>query len=121
MMSYFTDRNQRDWDDWLYVLLAYRCTPHSATGESPFFLLHGQDPLLPFNDMENHEGLLLRLQTSFEVVQNSLQANPERAEFYFNKHAKGIDFFIGDRVFLKNEQIPRGLNRKFYRKWLGPY
>ena len=37
-----------DWDTLLDpVLFAYRTTPHSSTGESPFYLIYGRDACIP--------------------------------------------------------------------------
>ena len=48
MLSKSVKRNGRDWDQHIsYVLFAYRTSPQSSTGESPFFLLYGRDPQLP--------------------------------------------------------------------------
>ncbi|KAK3000990.1 hypothetical protein RJ639_022170 [Escallonia herrerae] len=55
------------------VLLAYRTTPHSVIGETPFFLCYGTEALLPieigvptiralhFNKVNNEDGLLANL------------------------------------------------------------
>ena len=29
------------------IIYAYRCCPHTSTGESPYTLVHGTDPVLP--------------------------------------------------------------------------
>jgi hypothetical protein len=42
------NKKQNDWDTQLPALLfAYRTSVHSTTGETPFFLNHGRDPVLP--------------------------------------------------------------------------
>lgn len=48
MLSKTAQANGKDWDRRLpYVLFAYRSSPQSSTGESPFHLLYGRDPQLP--------------------------------------------------------------------------
>ena len=33
------------------ILFAYRCFPHTSTGESPYTLVHGRDPVLPLHKL----------------------------------------------------------------------
>ena len=41
-----------DWDQVLgQILMAYRCCPHTSTGESPFFLVYNRDPVLPIHKL----------------------------------------------------------------------
>ena len=52
MLSKKVLRSSKDWDVQLtYVLFAYRASPQQSTGESPFFLLYGRDPVLPSEKM----------------------------------------------------------------------
>ena len=40
--------NETDWDHLAHiVVIAYNTFPHTTTGESPFFLMHGCDAYLP--------------------------------------------------------------------------
>ena len=40
------------WDQVLpQILFAYRCCPHTSTGEPPYTLVHGRDPVLPINEL----------------------------------------------------------------------
>ncbi|KAG8229166.1 hypothetical protein J437_LFUL009883 [Ladona fulva] len=86
ILSHFVDTKQRDWDDWLpFAISAYRSAPHSATGESPYFLMHGRDMELPFDDIteplrvnyatdsNNTAELRARLNIAFGEVRNRLQ------------------------------------------------
>lgn len=50
---------KRDWSSCLpQVLYAYNTTPHQATGESPFFLMFGQEPRLPVDVLLEFRTLL---------------------------------------------------------------
>ena len=47
MLAKVVTQKGRYWDKLLGpVLLAYRTTPHSSTGEAPFYLVHGRDARL---------------------------------------------------------------------------
>ena len=42
------------WDQVLdQILFAYRCCPHTSTGEAPYTLLYNRDPLLPVQKLIN--------------------------------------------------------------------
>ena len=44
--------DKQGWDQVLsQILMAYRCCPHTSTGESPFFLLYNRDPVLPVHKL----------------------------------------------------------------------
>ena len=46
---------QEDKEAWdqvlLQILFAYRCCPHTSTGESPYTLVHGGNPVLPIHKL----------------------------------------------------------------------
>jgi hypothetical protein len=44
----YVDLHQTDWPEWLDLAeFAYNITTNRTTGETPFFLAHGFDPLIP--------------------------------------------------------------------------
>jgi len=47
-LFHYVNKSHTDWDLKLpYFLWAYCVTPHSTTGYSPFFLLHGREMVTP--------------------------------------------------------------------------
>lgn len=47
-LSHFVNKEQNGWDEWLdFALMAYRTTPHTVTGYSPYYLIHGREANLP--------------------------------------------------------------------------
>ena len=54
------------------VLFAYRCCPHTSTGESPYTLVHGRDPVLPIHK-------LIKVTTPYqgESSLGNILSNPE--------------------------------------------
>ncbi|KAJ4441307.1 hypothetical protein ANN_11161 [Periplaneta americana] len=91
MMSHFVRKDQRDWDKWIAIVqMAYRSTPHSVTGYSPFFLLYGREMPLPFPvdispkfpresiDSDPVVGLAKKLETAYKVVRDRLSRVRQR-------------------------------------------
>jgi len=56
-LSHYVNSANTNWDILVpFYPMSHRATPHSTTGFSPFFLLHGREMILP-----NHEGLKARV------------------------------------------------------------
>ena len=54
MLAKSVQQGGKDWDLRLpYVLFAYRSSPQTSTGESPFYLLYGRDSHLPSDSVLN--------------------------------------------------------------------
>ena len=53
--------DKETWDQVLsQILFAYRCCPHTSTGESPYTFIHGRDPVL-------HIHKLIKVTTTIKV------------------------------------------------------
>jgi len=65
--------------------------------------------------------LLARLQITYEQVHQHQDKALEKSKVQFDKRAADSNFSLGDVVYMKNYALKQGINRKFQRKFLGPY
>ena len=127
--------NQRDWDQWLQkVLFAYRTSLHETTGFTPFHLVFGRTPNLPVDIMLGRiegeviqgyplyvQGLHSKLKSAFEQTRKKITTSHERRKELYDKGSQGVEFKVGDRVWLYTPAIKAGKTRKLSSLWRGPY
>ena len=135
MLSKKVVRNGKDWDIQLpYVLFAYRASAQDSTGESPFFLLYGRDPVLPTREMleSPHERantdaddymreITLRMSTAWKTAQARIKEAQKKQKCQHDKKAKDPRVFEGDRVFVYSPAERSSKAYKFSRPFKGPY
>ena len=52
MLAKFINEKQNDWDMYIpSMLMAYRTSVNESTGHTPFYLVHGRDPVLPLDTL----------------------------------------------------------------------
>ena len=123
-----------DWDRQLpFVLYAYNTTPHDSTGESPFFILHGTDPVFPFVPEMNQNipyylfdlddfrcELMMGLYEIRKNVLSNLKNAQERMKRYWDarNHAKADVFKEGDRVLVF---VPNAKSKSHHPKFIAEY
>ncbi|XP_073710120.1 retrovirus-related Pol polyprotein from transposon 412 [Misgurnus anguillicaudatus] len=107
---------KRDWVACLpQLLFSYNTTPHQATGETPHFLMFGQEPRLPVDFLlgrfpEPVEGNVqewirehqARLQIAFEGARDHLRTAADRRKSYFDQRVRDIPLEVGQLVLLRN-------------------
>lgn len=109
-------QRKRDWNSCLPQLLySYNTTPHQSTGESPFFLMFGQEPRLPVDFLLGrvqdpvhghvHEWIRehqTRLQIAFEGARERLKSAAERRKNNHDQHVRDDPLKEGQLVLLRN-------------------
>lgn len=65
--------------------------------------------------------LKLKLQKSHEIAKDNLIKSKETNKFYYDKKSRPVDYFVGQQVYLLNEQTPRGKSKKLTQHCTGPY
>jgi hypothetical protein len=124
-----------DWDLQLYFfLMGYSATPHTTTGYSPFYLLHGRKMSLPVNDNlkakvatnahdidQRIESLKASLRSAFKSVKWAIKMLHQKNKKDHDRRAKHRGFEVGDLVYLYKPARRPGLSAKFFCPWTGPH
>jgi len=128
ILSHYVNKSHTDWDLKLpYFLWAYRATPHSTTGYSPFFLLHDREMVTPANEnlrpkvpkpTRVPEQLIESLKASLRQAYNAV-ARANRTSYVgnkerYDKRAKSRSFEVGSYVYLFNPARKTRVSKKNY-------
>lgn len=120
---------KRDWVACLpQLLFCYNSTPHQTTGESPHFLMFGQEPRLPIDFLlgrvpepiagEVHDWIFehqTRLRVVGEKVGERLQLAADRRKANHDANAIDAPLEEGQRVYLRDQTV-RG-RHKIHDLW----
>ena len=118
MLKRLCSERVKDWDRYIDAcLFAYRETPHTSTGFSPFELVQGRTvrgPMTILKELWTKESvdpevkttyqfvldLRDRIQDTCELARQELAKVQLRNQGYYNKKAKDRSFSVGDKVLL---------------------
>jgi hypothetical protein len=115
--------------------------PKEVVGNSPYFLVYGQEAILPngiylpslqlaqdSNEepslaMQHRFETLLMLEEQREKARSKFLAHQQIVKRWFDKHKdKEKNFEVGDLVLKwDKENEPKGKHSKFQSIWLGPF
>ncbi len=133
------------WPSWLgYALWADRVTVKRNTGYSPYYLLYGQHPLLPFDVIDSTFHVLdwLKATTTVELLalrmeqleqRNDLLRDAKEQNFrsrtkavvaYNERHAHQMnrgEYSKGELVLIYNKALDNQMSGKGLLRWRGPY
>jgi hypothetical protein len=127
---------EAEWDkhiDW--ALASYRFTINAGLGDSPFFVVNGQDPStpltsvsdtaeledqgLPVGSIEWKREFFSKMQQTMAETKATLESIQEGVKQKFDKSINPLDVQPGDLV--KVAKRSRGRGRKLQNKFMGPY
>jgi transposase InsO family protein len=132
------EKDQSNWDLLLpTVAFIHNTTINDTLQETPFYLVHGRDPLLPAdlqfghhtrkfdteetNRFEYKVHLVKLLKRNYEIVQNRRGDRQARLTEKVNQRRKAVEFQLGEEVMLHWPMPKKGLSQKLLPKWSGPY
>jgi transposase InsO family protein len=141
-----TDGTAMHWETKVNLaMFADRITVSSVTGFSPYYLLHGMHPLLPFDLFEatflvedfkagisTSELLALRIrqlekhdndiERASEVLQLARLRSKEQFNRRYAKRLQKSDYPVGSLVLIRNIRLEEQLNSfKIHPRYLGPF
>lgn len=129
-LAAFVNFHQNDWTNWLDIAeFTQNDHVHSATKQTPFFLLYGKHPWKGIDT--GHQSIspeAQNLHDQMKKVHNEAKATNQIAKevmkrFYDQTKGKSIKYKIGEKVWLEGKNL-RPLNRptkKFADKQHGPF
>ena len=129
----YVERRPQTWSQHLALAeFAANNAVNVATGYSPFFLNHGDHPLLPSvlmhgggasSQVEAVHTMVDRMKMALEEAQANLTVAQSRAKQYADRSRRDETFKVGDEVVLstRNLHVNQHLPSKIRRCWIGPY
>ena len=136
-LSHLAQDDRFTWDEQLpLATLAINTAYQSSIKEIPFFLQHGRDARLPFNDLVNKSPVVNysendyakemagRLAKAFASVKNMSKLAHETAAKYYNRKKHVVDspmIEIGSMVLLRNETGKSEAPLAWPTRYIGPY
>ena len=128
MLAKLVSRNQRNWDTKLpSILSAYRTAKNDTTKHSPFFIVHGRDPVLPMDTLLSpkfkYQGeeyvptMLENLSQAYHEVRHNLALGHEKNKTYYDRKSKLVKFKVGDMVYFRDPSTAPGSTTKLTSHW----
>ena len=115
-----------NWEEMLGdVCFAYRCSVHSSTLETPYFLVHGRDPNIAISNLLQADpeptpkasdcigNLVNNLRFSFQRARIENEKARAKQKLQYDKKATDLKYSVGDRVLLDVKVVKDGDSRKF--------
>ena len=136
MLSQYVQTSLRSWTEVLpFVVFAYNICEHQSTGLSPFFLLHGYEPMVPWHlafpvnrrkmQYSELESPSLDLRKNFNdawvLAKQNLADAQDMYKFHHDKSTSDPGFQEGDAVFLRQPTVQTSKYSKLKFCWEGPY
>jgi hypothetical protein len=134
LLPYVTENGQaeKDWDRYIHTTtFAYNNSVHTSTGETPFYLCHGFDPLTPLDNCLKigkteivdpsssgfKEFLATNIRHAWDRAKTAITKAQKSQKYNYDKKANfESNLKIGDLVLFK-VQNPS----KFEQRWSGPH
>nr|CAD2199830.1 unnamed protein product [Meloidogyne enterolobii] len=135
IISKYISKDQPDFDELIDAAsFCYNTSIHTSTGETPFFLMFGRDPIFCIdqiidpsisnsmisNDIsEFKQKLVTSIRTAWEAAAEANKHAQLKAKEQYDKLLRNPTITVGDRVLLRNYAGKVGTSKKFHMPWKG--
>jgi len=132
-LSHYVNANHNNWNEVVPYIMSHRATPHTTTGYSPFYLLHGREMVLPSTENlkarlpedntdedQRLENMKSNLRLAYRLAAKANRKSHLNNKRLYDRKAKPWEFEVQDLVYLYNPALKPGLTRKFAKPWIGP-
>ena len=124
------DTSRQDWDEYVHITtFAFNTAIHSSIGYSPYEILFGQKPTLPYllkdeSKLTYDQYLGMHTAKLKEVQTKALETQKQKKEFnkkkrYDKKNKAAFNYQIGDKVRLQTRLM--GKSKNLTKPYEGPY
>jgi Integrase zinc binding domain len=134
MLRYYVGYRQDDWCDKLWYLeFSYNSAKNKTTGQTPFLLNYGQQPL-EFSDLlltrqtntvPSASDFVAHMQELAKAAGASIEQKNKATAEYQNAKRKDYEFGVGDKVLLSTRYLKppedKERRKKLAAKFAGPY
>jgi hypothetical protein len=137
MLGKVISEKQRDWDEWLpLVMTAYRASPHAATGFSPNMLTFGREVSMPIDIVLGRpedqaqrdtsyesfaDNLVAKLEAAYTLVREELRIAAERRKKQYDLRVREKGFETGTWVWYYCPRRYQKRSPKWQRMYSGPF
>lgn len=130
-IAMYVDSRHQDWDLNIQAhTFAYNASCNKSTRYSPFELMYGRKPVLPFENATPQrftnlntysEYLQKNFKDALELARINLDSAQQAYKTQFDKNRIEVDYAIGEKVLIKKPVRKVGHSTKLFHDWSGPY
>ncbi|UYV79967.1 K02A2.6-like [Cordylochernes scorpioides] len=135
MMAMYIDERHQNWDEILpFVTFAYNSSIQDTTGYSPYFLIHGREPLtfldstFDMPELSRHKdydeyvsNLLEIIEDAKEISTSKTIARQNKSKQLYDKTHREVKYAFNDLVLIWTPIRKVGRADKLQRRYIGPY
>ena len=134
-LSMYVAKDQKDWVEYIpLILFAHRTSICEEIGDSPFYVLYGQEPRLPVDvkllpkeseDLsssvfEHRKSVVEKVELAQNIAKENIQRSQQRMKEYYDQKSKMPTFEVGQRVWVYTPKTKKGPSKKLLHNWYGP-